>query len=58
MTKLYLGPVLSFRGGAEKGEWKVTALIAVSDKEAFPVIRLNGKAVPAPLILLRHGGKA
>ncbi|KPN72472.1 alkaline phosphatase D family protein [Neisseria sp. 83E34] len=58
MTKLYLGPVLSFRGGAEQGEWKVSAMIGVSDTEFFPVVRVDGVATDAPKILLRHGGKA
>lgn len=58
MTKLYLGPVLSFRGGAECGEWKVTALIAVSNSAPFPVVRVDGKPTCAPKILMEHGGKA
>lgn len=57
MTKLYLGPVLSFRGGAEKGEWKVTAMIAVDGNKSFPVLKMDGKATPAPKILFEHRGK-
>ncbi|WP_107726181.1 alkaline phosphatase D family protein [Neisseria weaveri] len=58
MTKLYLGPVLSFRGGVEKGIWKVTSLIAVDSHAPFPIITLDGKATSAPTILLEHRGKA
>lgn len=57
MTKLYLGPVLSYRGGAEKGQWQVTALLAVADAAPTPTVRLNGKSTAAPRVLLKHAGK-
>lgn len=58
MTKLYIGSVLSYRGGAECGKWKVSALIAVSNCGQFPVMQVDGKLTCTPKILLEHGGKA
>lgn len=56
MTKLILGPVLSFRGGATSGEWRVTALIGVRNSNAHPQMTVAGKPTSAPLVLLSHGG--
>lgn len=56
MTKLILGPVLSYRGGAEHGQWKVSALIGIKDKSPIPQVTVGGKTAQAPLDLLRHGG--
>lgn len=57
MTKLLLGPVLSFRGGAESGAWRVSALVGIDAKDEFPRMTLQGKAVKAPVVLLQHGGR-
>ncbi|WP_373766496.1 hypothetical protein [Glaesserella sp.] len=56
MTKLFFGPVLSFRGCTED-EWKVSALIAVDSRASVPQILLDGKPTPPPRILLEHGGR-
>lgn len=55
MTKLLLGPVLSFRGGAEAGDWKVSALIGVDVKTAPPQLTVEGRKTSAPVVLLTHG---
>lgn len=56
MTTLKLGPVLSFRGGAAQGEWRVTALVGLADNEAVPTLTVGGKAAKSPAVLLKHGG--
>ena len=56
MTKLLLGPVLSFRGVSESGTWKVSALMGINDSEAYPEVFVDGKRAPAPAVLLRHKG--
>lgn len=55
MTKLLLGPVLSFRGGTEKGEWRVSALLGVDEKVGVPRVLVEGRQSPAPVVLLKHG---
>lgn len=56
MTKLILGPVLSFRGGANEGVWKVTALVGVEGKAPVPTVLIEGKPTKDPVILLQQGG--
>lgn len=56
MTKLVLGPVLSYRGGAEQGIWKITALIGIAEQDSIPVLACDGTVRPAPVELLRQGG--
>jgi len=55
MTKLILGPVLSFRGYVKR-IWRVTALIGVSDRIAPPGFQVDGQACPAPVELLTFDG--
>ena len=57
MTKLYLGPVLSFRGTSVEGDWAVTALVGVDSKAKTPVLTLDGTQVKPPVVLLEHAGK-
>jgi hypothetical protein len=57
MTKLYLGPVLSFRGTSAEGDWAVTALVGVDSKAKTPVLTLDGIQVKPPVVLLEHAGK-
>ncbi|GAB4293296.1 MAG: alkaline phosphatase family protein [Methylophaga sp.] len=54
MTKLVIGPVLSFRGCSEDGNWKVSALIGIQDKEAIPKLTIEGRDAGAPVLLLEH----
>lgn len=54
MTKLLIGPVLSFRGCSEDGDWKVTALIGIRDKDLIPSMTFEGKKVEEPVVLLKH----
>lgn len=56
MVKLLLGPVLSFRGGAESGKWKVSALIGIDDKAGFPELTVEGRLAKNPRVLLKHAG--
>ena len=56
MTKLLLGPVLSFRGISDADTWKVSALMGIKDNDAYPEVLVDGKRVPAPAVLLRHKG--
>ena len=56
MTKLLLGPVLSFRGVSVSDTWKVSALMGIKDNDAYPEVLVDGKRVPAPAVLLRHKG--
>ncbi|MEH6800939.1 MAG: alkaline phosphatase family protein [Halopseudomonas sabulinigri] len=56
MTTLLLGPVLSFRGVSETASWKVSALIGIKKQAAQPDLKLNGKSVQAPIVLLEHDG--
>jgi hypothetical protein len=58
MTKLLIGPVLSFRGTDANGTWKVTALIGIDDKLEPPALTLGGRKGKKPVMLLRHGGCA
>ena len=54
MTKLLLGPVLSFRGISDADTWKVSALMGIKDTDAYPEVLVDGKRAPAPAVLLRH----
>ncbi|MNK83901.1 PhoD-like phosphatase [compost metagenome] len=56
MTKLILGPVLSFRGGADQGLWKVTALIGIDEKAVAPQVVVEGKQTKDPVTLLQQAG--
>jgi hypothetical protein len=47
-----VGPVLSFRGISKAGQWQVTALVGVASGSAFPVVSIEGRACPAPKVLL------
>lgn len=51
-----LGPVLSFRGVGDGGVWRVTALIGLKNAEPDPVLHLEGRPCPAPVLLLRTPG--
>ncbi|AKH70560.1 hypothetical protein IMCC21906_02920 [Spongiibacter sp. IMCC21906] len=55
MTKLVIGPVLSFRGCSEGGDWKVSVLIGTHEKDAEPQITIEGKKAKTPTTLLEHG---
>lgn len=57
MTKLFLGPVLSFRGSSEAGDWKVTALVGIDSKAKIPELTVEGRQVKPPVVLLEHAGK-
>lgn len=57
MTKLLLGPVLSYRGGADDGEWRVSVLVGVESKAVIPKVTIEGKATKPPLVLLEYGGQ-
>lgn len=57
MIKLLLGPVLSFRGGADSGDWKVSALIGIDNKTKIPELTIDGRKAAEPLVLLEHGGR-
>ena len=51
--RLVVGPVLSFRGLDEaEGLWKVTALIGVAPDAPIPVVEIDGKLCPSPVLLL------
>ncbi|HDS1819673.1 TPA: alkaline phosphatase family protein [Pseudomonas putida] len=47
-----VGPVLSFRGISKAGQWQVTALVGVASGSAFPTLSIEGRACPAPKVLL------
>ena len=47
-----VGPVLSFRGVSQAGQWQVTALVGVVSGSAFPALFIEGRACPAPKVLL------
>ncbi|WP_334188301.1 alkaline phosphatase family protein [Noviherbaspirillum sp.] len=53
--KLSLGPVLSFRGTGDKGEWKVSALIGYPADAQIPVFFVDGRECAAPSVLHRSG---
>lgn len=42
VTKILLGPVLSFRGSS-KGKWKVSALIGIGELDKAPKLVVDGK---------------
>ncbi len=50
-----LGPVLSFRGIGDSGQWRVTALIGVSNDTSAPVLQVEGRRCGDPVVLHRHG---
>jgi len=56
MSKLLLGPVLSFRGLGTDGSWKVTALIGIEDQARVPPVTVEGRKAGKPVILLQHAG--
>lgn len=56
VTKILLGPVLSFRGSS-KGKWKVSALIGIGELDKAPKLVVDGKAASNSLVLLKHGGR-
>lgn len=49
-----IGPVLSFRGIGPDGKWRVTALIGIAQDAEPPVLRIDGRNCPAPVVLLEH----
>ena len=53
--KIFLGPVLSFRGIA-KGKWKVSALVGIAEDLSPPPLRIDGKSAADGALLLKHGG--
>ena len=54
-ARFTVGPVLSFRGVSETGQWQVTALVGVAQGSAFPALVIEGRACAAPKVLLEHG---
>lgn len=48
-----VGPVLSFRGIVDN-RWRVTALIGVPFEANLPMLEIEGRACPAPILLLEH----
>lgn len=56
MSKLVLGPVLSFRGVSANGDWKVTALIGVDSKDPVPTVFVDSKKCKEPALLLEFEG--
>lgn len=56
MTKLLLGPILSYRGGENDSEWRVTALVGVDTKAAIPKVTVEGRMAKPPMVLLEYGG--
>ena len=57
MNKLLLGPVLSYRGGGNSDEWRVTALIGVEAKSGIPKVTVEGRVAQAPAVLLEYSGR-
>ena len=49
-----VGPVLSFRGVSDTGQWQVTALVGVLAGAAFPAFSVDGKRCEAPKVLLKR----
>lgn len=56
MSKLKLGPILSFRGLDANGTWKVSALIGIADTSDAPKLTLDKRKLGAPVVLLQHHG--
>jgi hypothetical protein len=54
-ARFTVGPVLSFRGVSEAGQWQVTALLGVAKGSAVPALVIEGRACAAPKVLLEHG---
>lgn len=52
MASILMGPALSFRG-LKKRMWRVTAIIAVPNADAPPVLRVEGKGRSEPMELVR-----
>ncbi len=57
MSKLLLGPVLSFRGLGVDGSWKVTALVGIEDQARVPQVTVEGRKAGKPVTLLQHAGR-
>jgi Hypothetical protein len=57
MSKLLLGPVLSFRGLGTDGSWKVTALVGIEDQARVPQVTVEGRKAGKPVTLLQHAGR-
>lgn len=57
MTKLLLGPLLSYRGGDNDSEWRVSALVGVESKVDTPTVTVEGRPTKPPAILMEFGGK-
>jgi hypothetical protein len=54
LTKITLGPVLSFRGVDNNGNWLVTALVGIPASDTPPPFLVDGRECPAPFELLTH----
>lgn len=56
MTKLLLGPILSYRGGENESEWRVTALMGIETKAGIPKVTVDGRAAKPPMALFEYAG--
>ena len=57
MKKLVLGPLLSYRGGDNDGEWRVTALVGIDSRSGTPTVTVEGRPTKPPAVLLEYGGR-
>ena len=52
--RITLGPVLSFRGCGDDGQWRVTALIGLGADDDIPFLRLEQQRCKPPVLLFAN----
>ncbi|EGF32655.1 hypothetical protein IMCC9480_2161 [Oxalobacteraceae bacterium IMCC9480] len=52
--RFMLGPVLSFRGCGDDGQWRVTALIGLAADDPVPAFQCDQQACPPPVLLVKN----